>query len=432
MKKLLIFSILVLISGFYLNDAFADINFNQLEISSNDIWLIERDDFNIIIAEIEITNTSDLELSYYEQSNWYIVSSGKNFERSTYTDLGVGNETCPSLDDVSPGVTKKQILCFEVPKNLPNSSLILELVSNSKDFCQEYTFSECTSTSNSISNPKKIDYQDHLKKFIKKITNISIDFESIQLIESDESNILKINFSVKNISSEKINYYSSSVYSISPNGFSYSPVSRYDLPDSSYNDDECRNDSISMNPGLVKSYSYCFEVPKGINTFDLVIRDDYVFEKCDSTWYDCNELLLSISNPKQISLNDSQENLNQSGTPEPEPESETESEPQPLGIASFVDQTKDPQYYIDRYNNEPKYKEWFDTNYPQYSSIYEAVGLKEIKSEKIDPEPTSISAKKVPDWAKNIFGWYANDIVSEDELLNAIRYLIKEGIIKVD
>ena len=101
-------------------------------------------------------------------------------------------------------------------------------------------------------------------------------------------------------------------------------------------------------------------------------------------------------------------------------------------IASFVDQSKDPQHYIDRYNNEPKYKEWFDTNYPQYSSIYEAVGLKEIKSVEIVPEPTSISTKKVPDWVKNIFGWYANDQVSEDELLNAIRYLINQGILVVN
>lgn len=48
-----------------------------------------------------------------------------------------------------------------------------------------------------------------------------------------------------------------------------------------------------------------------------------------------------------------------------------------LGIASFVDKSKDPQHYIDRYNNEPTYKEWFDENYPQYSSIYEAIGVKD-------------------------------------------------------
>jgi len=46
-------------------------------------------------------------------------------------------------------------------------------------------------------------------------------------------------------------------------------------------------------------------------------------------------------------------------------------------VASFVDQTKDPQSYVNRYNNEPTYKKWFDENYSQYSSIYEAVGLEE-------------------------------------------------------
>ena len=52
-------------------------------------------------------------------------------------------------------------------------------------------------------------------------------------------------------------------------------------------------------------------------------------------------------------------------------------------IASFVDQTKDPQHYIDRYNNEPAYKEWFDENYPQYSSIYDAVGMEKTAVEPI-------------------------------------------------
>ena len=54
-----------------------------------------------------------------------------------------------------------------------------------------------------------------------------------------------------------------------------------------------------------------------------------------------------------------------------------ESNSAPLGIALFVDTSKNPQHYIDRYFNEPKYKEWFDKNYPQYISIYQAVGLEE-------------------------------------------------------
>jgi len=100
------------------------------------------------------------------------------------------------------------------------------------------------------------------------------------------------------------------------------------------------------------------------------------------------------------------------GDPEPEPESKE------LGIASFVDKTKDPQHYVDRYNNEPSYKKWFDENYPQYDSIEQAVGLE--------------LTKKIPSWMKSIFGLYSQDQISEDELLNAIKYLIDEGILVVE
>ena len=54
-----------------------------------------------------------------------------------------------------------------------------------------------------------------------------------------------------------------------------------------------------------------------------------------------------------------------------------------LTIAAFVDQSKDPQHYTDRYFNEPKYKQWFDKNYPQYLSIYQAIGLEEPVKENI-------------------------------------------------
>ena len=45
-------------------------------------------------------------------------------------------------------------------------------------------------------------------------------------------------------------------------------------------------------------------------------------------------------------------------------------------IADFIDSSKDPQYYIDRYYNEPFYKSWFDRNYPELT-IEEAVGQTE-------------------------------------------------------
>ncbi len=43
-----------------------------------------------------------------------------------------------------------------------------------------------------------------------------------------------------------------------------------------------------------------------------------------------------------------------STTTEPEPTTNP-TEPEELGIASFVDEKKDPQSYVDRYNNEATY-----------------------------------------------------------------------------
>ncbi len=71
-------------------------------------------------------------------------------------------------------------------------------------------------------------------------------------------------------------------------------------------------------------------------------------------------------------------------------ESETINEPT-RKIASFVDTSINPQYYIDRYNNEPAYKEWFDKNFVG-QSIYEVVGV---------PEPESEIVSNVKDITKN-------------------------------
>ena len=97
-------------------------------------------------------------------------------------------------------------------------------------------------------------------------------------------------------------------------------------------------------------------------------------------------------------------------TPEPEPkptptpEPEPEPEPKEKTIASFVDPKKDPQYYINRYNNEKNYKEWFDTNYPDMT-IYEAVGLEN------PPPPKKLAPFVDPDEDPN---YYVNRYNNEE------------------
>ena len=46
-------------------------------------------------------------------------------------------------------------------------------------------------------------------------------------------------------------------------------------------------------------------------------------------------------------------------------------------------------------------------------------------------DPNTSSTPKIPEWVKNIFLWYGQDQISEDEIISAIQYLVNEGIIKL-
>ncbi|MBM2819295.1 MAG: exported protein of unknown function [Nitrosarchaeum sp.] len=50
--------------------------------------------------------------------------------------------------------------------------------------------------------------------------------------------------------------------------------------------------------------------------------------------------------------------------------------------------------------------------------------------DKINAQETSNS--KIPGWVKNIFEWYGQGQVSDDELLSAIKFLVQQRVIKLD
>jgi len=64
----------------------------------------------------------------------------------------------------------------------------------------------------------------------------------------------------------------------------------------------------------------------------------------------------------------------------------------------FVDPKKDPRDYLKRYLKQPKYKDWFNRNYPDYK-IYDAVGLSLSDYQKIKrtlfPESEIINEKEL-------------------------------------
>ena len=59
--------------------------------------------------------------------------------------------------------------------------------------------------------------------------------------------------------------------------------------------------------------------------------------------------------------------------------------------------------------------------------------LSEIQQESSqESESTDNSNEpKIPEWVKDVFVWYGQDLISEDELISALQFLISEGILDV-
>ena len=133
------------------------------------------------------------------------------------------------------------------------------------------------------------------------------------------------------------------------------------------------------------------------NTFQRSLDTDKKFE--DHGIHNATAFILDLAKGKTASFDFSQdgtlpvpsitamktksETQNEPITEENNSTPQTNSEPNLKNdesiLASFVDPSKDPQHYLDRYYNEPIYKDWFDSNYPGLT-IEEAVGLESVSS----------------------------------------------------
>lgn len=136
-----------------------------------------------------------------------------------------------------------------------------------------------------------------------------------------------------------------------------------------------------------------------------------------------------------------------------------------MRITGFPSYEHSPQYYIDRYNNEPEYQSWFESQFPN-ETIYDVLGFSTFIPDWIKTyaqywssgqisdqdfiggldfmlknnmivipnldfsEKTSIG--EIPQWFRNTAKWWSNDLISQQEFINSIKYLIQEDIILVD
>jgi hypothetical protein len=83
-------------------------------------------------------------------------------------------------------------------------------------------------------------------------------------------------------------------------------------------------------------------------------------------------------------------------------------------ILNFPSLEYSPQYYIDRYNNEPNYKSWFDSQFPE-KSIYDVLGF----------------SPDIPDWIKTYAKLWATGDVSDSEFISGLDFMLEHHIIVI-
>ncbi len=85
-------------------------------------------------------------------------------------------------------------------------------------------------------------------------------------------------------------------------------------------------------------------------------------------------------------------------------------------IPDYPDNEKSPSYYLERYSSEDDYREWFETVFPGMS-IYQVLGFP-------DPVP-------VPSWIKNNAKWWAEGKIDDANFISGIQFLIQNRIILI-
>jgi hypothetical protein len=83
-------------------------------------------------------------------------------------------------------------------------------------------------------------------------------------------------------------------------------------------------------------------------------------------------------------------------------------------IPNFPSLDHSPQYYIDRYNNEPSYKSWFDSQFPE-KSIYDVLGFSTF----------------IPDWIKTYAKSWAIGDMSDSEFISGLDFMLEHHIIVI-
>ena len=382
LKSVLIITIVIVaMIGMMVPSALAESDYSKIKVKDATTQILEFDKYKVIRTSLTIENDdSEKFRTYY---TYLTADDTIHYETSSSYDIDeIGDKTCPNNSiEINPGLEEDFIFCFQVPKSFSNN-FKLKFMSSSEDWCADISTNqyidpcqESTYPLSQISNPTKISYDSLLKTYVNDFENMDANVSNVELISGDDVNLLVMTLSISNKGNTELNGYSIDITARTLSGLEFDTSYYFSM--------DCDSSIDDINPGLTKTSMLCFEVPKNETAFNLILRSDFGYDNsisnCDNNYNDCNELFINIIAPEPIVEPTPEPIVEPTPEPivEPTPEPIVEPTPNQQNLASFVDTSKDPQSYVDRYNNEESYKKWFDDNYSQYSSIYEAVGLEE-------------------------------------------------------
>jgi hypothetical protein len=146
------------------------------------------------------------------------------------------------------------------------------------------------------------------------------------------------------------------------------------------------NEFVMLTQALIKqdnTFQRSIDINQKFTKFGFYNATAFIFnmtgsERVTFELFD-EDSLPEVSQSKNSASNEFEINLqekivvNEQNNLLPNDTSQITSEKKDEKLADFIDPNKDPQHYLERYYNEPNYKDWFDRNYPDLT-IEEAVG----------------------------------------------------------
>lgn len=91
----------------------------------------------------------------------------------------------------------------------------------------------------------------------------------------------------------------------------------------------------------------------------------------------------------------------------------------PTHVSGFPDPSYSPQYYINRYNDEDLFKAWFDRQFLE-KTIHDVVGM------------TEQTRTIIPRWVKQYAQMWSDDKIGDKRFIDGIADLIRQNIIVVN